>query len=474
MWKDKAMEATMFMPLKRNRITDTDSYKSSHPFQYHEDLTYLRAYLTSRGGRYSSVLWFGLQAILLENLIEPFTRREVEEAATFFAKHGEPFPLAGWMRVIEVHGGKLPLRIRALPEGSLVPCGVPLMVVESTDPKLMWLVSWFETMLMRVWYPTTVATLSHACKRVIFEALVESSDDPVSELPFKLHDFGSRGVSSRESAGMGGMAHLVNFQGSDTVEGVRYANHFYNCDMAGFSIPAAEHSTMVIEGELGQINCARRLLQAFGRPGAVFSMVADGFDVYDMVENICCGDLLEEIRASGAKLVVRPDSGVPDAVNVALLDIFERKGLMHKNFKGYKVLEKCFGLIQGDGNKNEDDIRVILNALHRRKFSASNIAFGMGGGLLQMVNRDTQRFKYMVSLARYKDGREVEVAKNPRTDSAKRSVAGCVDTVLRDGQFKLVGGNPADSMLQRVYEDGVMYRFQTLEEVRKIASKGFV
>lgn len=479
-WQDRVVNdnpnANPYPALRRNRVLDTDSYKPSHPFQYPKDLTYLRAYLCSRGGRYGSTVWFGLQAILMENLLEPIQRWEVEEAKAFLAKHGEPFPYEGWMRVVEKHQGRLPLRIRALPEGSVVPVGVPLMIVENTDPELPWLVSWFETMLMRVWYPTTVATKSYYCKKVILEALIKSADDPLAELPFKLHDFGSRGVSSRESAGLGGMAHLVNFQGSDTIEGIRYANHYYDIDMAAFSIIAAEHSTMVIEGREGQLNCARRVLGLIN-PAAGFHLaacVSDGFDIFDMVENGWCGDLLEDVKASGGKLVVRPDSGNPAEVNVKICQIFDRKGQMHMNTKKYKLLAKYFGIIQGDGNQTEDDIAAVLEALMSHQFSASNINFGMGGGLLQLVNRDTQKFKYMTSLATYQDGREVPIAKDPVTDPGKRSRAGRVDTVRRNGIFQIVDGEQRDTAMQDVYLDGKLLRRQKFDEVRKNAEFGLV
>lgn len=459
--------------LSVNRILDTDSYKPSHPFQYPEDLTHMSAYVVSRGGRYGSTVFAGLQGILKEDFLEPITKAEVDEAAAFLAAHGEPFPIAGWMRIVEKHGGRLPLRIRAVQEGSVVPVGVPLMIVENTDPELPWLVSWFETALLRVWYPTTVATKSYYCKRVILDALKRTSDDPLGELPFKLHDFGARGVSSGQSAARGGFAHLINFMGSDTIIGVRYANHFYGCDMAGFSIPAAEHSTTVLEGKAGQINCFRRVLK-LGKPGGLVACVSDGFDVFDAVENIWCGDLLEEVKASGTKLVVRPDSGSPADVNVKLLKIFDRKGQVHKNMKGYGVLAKYFGIIQGDGNQDEDNISEVLEAIIGVGYSASNLAFGMGGGMLQLVNRDTQKFKYMTSVATYRDGRQVPVAKDPITDSGKRSVAGVVDTVFRGGEFQLAHGHQGDSVLELVFEDGKLIRDQKLSELRANAERGLL
>jgi nicotinamide phosphoribosyltransferase len=154
---------------------------------------------------------FGLKYIL-EKLAVPVTQSDVEEAKRFFEVHGEPFPYEGWTAIAQELGGKLPLKIRALPEGEVVPVGVPLITVENTDYRFPWLTNWIETRLMRVWYPITVATISWHAKKVILDSLMRTADDPWGEIIFKLHDFGARGVSSEESAAIGGAAHLVNFR----------------------------------------------------------------------------------------------------------------------------------------------------------------------------------------------------------------------------------------------------------------------
>ncbi len=231
-----------------NLILMTDSYKSSHFLQYPPKTTGMFSYLESRGGKYRDTVFFGLQYIVDRYLSRRVTEADVHEAAKFFAAHGEPFPLDGWMRVVNLHKGAIPVCVKAVPEGTVVPTHNVLMTVESTDNELFWMVNWIEALLHRVWYPITVATTSFQIKRVIKEFLERTSDDPAAELPFKLHDFGGRGVSSHESAGIGGAAHLVNFMGSDTVEGILLANQYYQHPMAAFSIPAAEHSTVTSWG----------------------------------------------------------------------------------------------------------------------------------------------------------------------------------------------------------------------------------
>jgi nicotinamide phosphoribosyltransferase len=462
--------------MKSNLILDVDSYKLSHPCgMYPENFTRMFDYVESRGGRYGQTLFFGLQRFIKEYLLTPITKADVEEAAAFAAAHGEPFPLAGWMRVVEIHKGLLPIKISAVPEGTVLPTSNILVAIESTDPQIPWVVSWMETALLRaVWYPTTVATRSYYCKKVILEALIKSSDDPKGELPFKLHDFGARGVSSRESAGIGGMAHLVNFMGSDTIEGIRYANHYYNRgEMSAFSIAAAEHSTMSIGGRDGELEQMRRVVKMIPKNGLA-ACVSDTYDYFYAVENYW-GDILhEDVKNSGGTLVIRPDSGNPSEVNLKTLQILERKIGTPKNLKGYKVLPKYYRLIQGDGNKNEDSIAEVLHTLLSHGYSASNIAFGMGGGLLQAdLDRDTQKFAMKLSWAEV-DGQGVDVYKEPITDAGKKSKRGRLDLVFRNGQYQTVQGKQGDSLLVPVFENGVLLKDWTLAEVRANAERGLL
>ena len=461
------------MSLRRNPILDTDSYKLSHFMQYPPEMTKLFSYIESRGGKYRETTFFGLQAYLKAYLQHPITDANIEEAEELASKHGEPFPKEAWMRVWREHGGFLPVRIRAVPEGTVVPTGNVLVTVESTDPEIPWLGSWLETALLRaVWYPTTVATLSRECKKVILEYLIKTSDDPRGELPFKLHDFGARGVSSRESAGLGGMAHLVNFQGSDTIEGIRYANHYYGAEMAGFSIPAAEHSTMTIRGRAGELAQMRNMVEKFGKPGATFACVSDSYDIFNAVENYWGDELHDLVKASGSTVVIRPDSGDPSEVNLRILQILERKVGVRTNMKGFKVLPSYYRLIQGDGNDDEQSIRKVLHTLTSHGYSASNIAFGMGGGLLQQVNRDTLRFAMKCSWAEI-DGLGTDVYKDPVGDAGKKSKRGRLDLVFNGREYAtLPEGNGGPSALQTVYEDGRLFNQTTFAEVRARAERG--
>lgn len=453
--------------LSKNLLLDTDSYKASMGgYQYPPNVSAMWSYLESRGGRYGNVLFFGLQYLLKEYLegsvVSP---GDVDEAREFFEAHGEPFNYEGWMRIARFHEGRLPIRIKAVPEGTLVPTHNIMMSVESTDPEVFWLVTWLETMLVRAWFPCTVASQSWHIKKLIWEHLCESANDPKSELPFKLHDFGSRGVSSRESAGIGGMSHLVNFQGSDTIEGIRFANHYYNHKMAGFSIPAAEHSTICSWGRENEVDAYRNMLKQFAKPGKIVACVSDSYDIWNSIEHLWGEDLRDEVKDSGATLVIRPDSGNPPEVVLKCLQILEHKVGMEKNLRGYKVLPNYFRLIQGDG-VNEESISEILSIMKTHGYSASNIAFGCGGALLQKLNRDTQKFAYKCSEITV-NGQPREVFKDPITDKGKKSKAGRLSLVQREGQYTTVQGETQDSLLVPVFENGKLLVETTLDEVRK-------
>lgn len=450
----------------KNLILDTDSYKASHWLQYPEGTTNVYSYLESRGGEYEETVFFGLQP-LLRRLSQKVTPEMVDEAAKFFEGHGLPFNRDGWMYIAEDLGGKLPLRIKAVAEGSVVPTKNVLMTVENTDDKCFWLTSWVETLLMRVWYPTTVATISRECKKVIFDALKRTSDDPQSEIGFKLHDFGSRGVSSSESAALGGAAHLVNFMGSDTVLGVLFANEMYNAGMAGFSIPAAEHSTVTSYGKEGELDAYRNMLNQFAKPNALLAVVSDSYDLGNAVRNLWGKELKQQIIDSGAVVVVRPDSGHPPKVVLETLIGLDEAFGHTINSKGFKVLNHV-RVIQGDGI-NRESIREILEVAESAGFSATNIAFGMGGGLLQQMNRDTLKFAYKCSSIRV-NGEERGVYKEPKDEPFKRSKAGRFSLVKTSLiYYTSTEENEPHDVLQVVFENGDVLLSNDFEGIRKRA-----
>jgi nicotinamide phosphoribosyltransferase len=458
-----------------NRIIDTDSYKASHFLQYPPNTTRAFFYLESRGSDrdWNETVFFGLQYLLKNYFLAPFTQEMVEEAREVITAHGLPFNYDGWTNLIKKHHGKMPLRIRAVPEGSVVPLRNVLMTVETTDDEFAWLGSWFETQLMRIWYAITVCSQSYQIKKNVHRFLRETADDADGEIAFKVHDFGARGVSSQETAAIGGAAHLVNFMGTDTMAALLLHREFYHCETAGFSIPAAEHSTITSWGRENEAAAYRNTLKNFAKPGALVAVVSDSWNIYEAVEKIWGEQLRLEVVDSGATVVIRPDSGEPVEVVSRVARILGEKFGTETNSKGYKVL-KNVRIIQGDG-VNEHSIKAILERLKSEGFSASNIAFGIGGSLLQKVDRDTLKFAYKCS-AIVVDGGLRDVYKQPITDAGKNSKRGRLDLILRDGEYETVKLETAETVaaentaLQTVFENGALLIDDRLEEIRKRAA----
>ena len=451
-----------------NIILNSDSYKYSQFNQYPANTTGIYSYIESRGGKYNETVFFGLQAFIKEYLTAPITQDMIDEAELIITAHGEPFNRAGWEYILNEHNGYLPVRIRAVPEGTIVPVKNVLATIENTDPACYWLTSFLETALLRaIWYPTTVATNSREIKKLILDAL-EKTGDPTT-IDFKLHDFGARGVSSLESAGIGGAAHLVNFMGTDTVEALLFARRYYNADMAGFSIPAMEHSTVTSWGRENEVASYRNMIKQNAKPGGLIACVSDSYDIFKACE-LWGTELKQDVLDSGATVVIRPDSGDPATVVNDCLRILDKNFGHTVNAKGFKVLNNV-RVLQGDGITHQT-IRSIIFTITMSGYSVDNVAFGQGGALLQIVNRDDQKFAMKCSAALV-NGEWVDVFKDPITDAGKQSKKGRV-TLYNNGQgnlFSDVINKDYPDELVTVFENGKIVKEYTFDEVRANSNK---
>jgi nicotinamide phosphoribosyltransferase len=381
---------------------------------------------------------------------------------------GQVFNRAGWEHILNKHDGYLPVRIMAVPEGTVVPGRNVLMTLVNTDPDCFWLTNYLETLLVQTWYPVTVATQSREMKKIIMRYLEETGDP--AGIAFKLHDFGFRGVSSVETAGIGGAAHLVNFMGTDTFEALVVARKYYGERMAGFSIPASEHSTITSWGKENEVDAMRNMLTQY--PTGLVACVSDSFDIYKACSELWGKELKDEVLARDGTLVVRPDSGDPPVVVVKILELLWDAFGGEINDKGYRVLDPHVRVIQGDGIDFEM-LEKILSAMKNNKLSADNIAFGSGGGLLQKLNRDTLKFAFKCSSITI-NGEEADVYKDPITDKGKGSKRGRLKLVKEDGAhgsvLTTVGpDDERDDILELVFENGKTVKEDTFAEIRERA-----
>lgn len=439
-------------------IKSTDSYKFSHYLQYPSNTAFVSSYIEARGISkdfpQTDIVFFGIQPYLKKYLDMVFTDYNQINLIRNLAKaHREPFN-SSWEKM---SGLPVPLKIKAIPEGSVVPVGTPLVQVENTNPEFFWLTSYIETSLLRaIWYPTTVATLSFACKNMMRKYWKETvNEENLSGLNFALHDFGARGVSSQESAELGGMAHLLNFKGSDTFEAIEAATRYYNqpfMEPIGFSVPAAEHSTITSWSVEREKEAYENMIYNFSGKNKIYSVVSDSYDVYNAVENIIMTDLLQSIKDKKGRFVIRPDSGEPIEVISSILKIIEQKipNEIIINKKGYKVLPDYLRIFQGDGVEY-NKIEQILTVMKMNKWSAKNFVFGMGGALLQKVNRDSLKFAMKQNAIKFKgNDKWIPVYKKPKTDSSKSSKAGYINS----------------DIFETVFENGEILINKTFDEIR--------
>eukprot|EP00434_Breviolum_minutum_P036778 symbB.v1.2.032601.t1/scaffold3933.1/size58575/11 len=513
----KAGTMSSSVPWVDNIILATDSYKFSHWKQYPPGTEYVYSYFESRGcdrKEWKEVVFFGLQYFLKRYLLgQVITQAKIDEAVTMCSEHfvGDGlFYKEGFQYILEKHGGRLPISIKAIPEGMVVPTRTALFTMVNTDPKCFWLTNFLETLLVQVWYPMTVCTNSRYQKLAIHDALAATGNEDWS-IPggsvFKLHDFGFRGVSSVESAAIGGAGHLVNFLGTDTVAALLCTKKYYNAKKAaGHSIPASEHSTITSWGVDHEVDAMKNMLLQY--PSGLVACVSDSFDVFKACREYW-GDQLKDLikgRISGdsfGRLVVRPDSGDLTETCVKIVTILceQFKDDVSTTKTGHKLLPPYIRVIQGDGVDYES-VPKILGALKDAGFAADNMVFGSGGALLQKLNRDTFKCAFKCSEITVK-GQAREVFKDPITDKGKASKKGRL-TVQKaeetqgrdedrykprqdengiaggegflhysaDGKFVTVSsgqGDPAKDLLVEVFRDGVLLKDWTLQEVRQRA-----
>jgi nicotinamide phosphoribosyltransferase len=459
-------------------LTKADAYKYSHFNIFPKNITNNNSYIESRGIDEESklpadaeVLFFGLQIYLKKYLNEKTTKEEIDRMAILMPRAGLPFNKNTWDIIVNEFDGYLPVEIEAIPEGTAIDPSQVMFQVRATDDRFAEIASFIETSSLRaIWYTTTVATLSREVKKIIKLHMLKTCDT-LDGLPFKLHDFGARGVSSHESAVNGGLAHLVNFMGTDTVEALFGAIDYYNVPLenpVGFSIPASEHSTITSWGRDGELDAYENFLDIYGGEGKIISCVSDSYDIYNAVDNLW-PSLKDKIVDSGTTLVVRPDSGDPVTVVINILKSLEKSFGYETNSKGYKVLNSV-RVIQGDGIDIES-LEDILNNMTAMGFSTENIAFGMGGALLQKVNRDTLKFAQKTN-AIEKDGEWIDVYKDPVGSSFKKSKKGRLALIKENGKFKTIRFDELGdrkNYLEPVWRNGKLLKDYTFDEVRQNA-----
>lgn len=488
--------------MRINPINAIDFYKSGHIYQYPKGTTKVYSNLTPRSLKLAplpnvdadtKVVFFGLQHFLHSFLIETFNSQ-------FFHQNKEMVLLAYQRRMTNALGpnvvsldhiaalhdlGYLPIKIKALEEGSRVPVRVPMLTITNTLPEFFWLVNYLETILScMVWKPCTSATIAYEYKKLLLK-YADDTGSPRDFTNFQGHDFSFRGLSGIEDAALSGAAHLTSFWGTDTVPAIDFVEQYYGADSdkepIGFSVPATEHSVMCMGGQEDEIGTFTRLITEL-YPQGIVSIVSDTWDFWKVIGTYATA-LKPEILARPGKVVFRPDSGDPVKIicgdPTRALDELPRRGAVEAlwdifggtvNEAGFKVLDPHVGLIYGDSITLER-AEAILEGLKAKGFASSNIVFGIGSFTYQYVTRDSFGFAVKSTYGEI-DGVGRDIFKSPKTDNGtKNSATGLLRVEEVDGELTLfekqTNEEEQKGLLREVFVDGQLFNTQTLADVRK-------
>lgn len=453
-----------------NIILLSDSFKVSSYKQYPPGLEYVYSYLESRlpiDNEFTETVFFGLQYYLKKYLEGQVLTKDcidyAEQILTDHFQRKDVFNRNNWEYIIEKHDGKLPVLIKAVPEGTIVARGNVLMTIENTDPKCYWLPNYLESLLLQIWYPITVATLTRELKIIILNHIDKSGSES-DLIDFKLHDYGFRSVSSPETAGIGGCAHLVNFKSTNNLPALIVAQDYYDCPMAGYSFPGGDHSNITAWGMKQEQDAYQHVLEQY--PSGLVAVVSDSYDIHRSLQKMWGEGLKDKILARDGCLIIRSDSGNPADSVVGVLNAMGLVFGYTYNANKYKVLNPKIKLLHTDGIDLQMMRKILIQMTHNF-WAAENISFGSGGNILQKINRDTLKFVFKSSHVVIA-GSGNDTCKHPANDNIKRS---------KKGRFKLINNGlstvraeePGDDLMQEVFKNGEILKYSTLDEIRERA-----
>lgn len=491
-----------------NPLLESDFYKQVHWNQYPKGFTKVVSYFTPRMSRIPNqfkLIMFGLQAFIKEFLIEDFNeyffgRRKEDILAEYHHLIGNTLgneSIYGLERIGKLHDlGYLPIEIKALPEGSRVPIGVPMFEISNTHPDFAWVTNALESVIScEMWHAMISANVGYMYRQIVDHYYDLSCEDSIPHRK-ALGDFSMRGQESKRSAYKSSAAWLLSFVNTATVPAIDWLERYYNCDCAkeevGFGAVSTEHSVMCsnysIDGD--EITMVKRLLTEL-YPNTSFSMVSDSYDYWNLVNSIL-PQCKKEILEHNGCLLVRGDSGDPVEVVTEtvyrLWDIFG--GTV--NSKGYKVLDSHVKALYGD-SITPQRAEEIYRRLTRKGFAASNVSLGVGSFSMQCLEadnslgvrglypytRDTFGIAIKATYGEDKDGNPVSIFKCPKEASFKKSQKGCCIVHNNEqGELTYTDGHTfaetevEGNHLRCVFKDGTMMIEQSLKEIRALLYGG--
>lgn len=478
-----------------NPLLLTDGYKVDHRRQYPKGTTLVYSNWTPRKSRIEGVekvVLFGLQYFIKKYIIEDFEKyffqQPKEKVVAEYSRRINTYlgeNKVGTKHIEDLHDlGYIPMSIKALPEGSMVPIRVPMFTMYNTLPQFFWLTNYFETLVSAVvWMPCTSATIAKEYRKILDKNANDTSSIP-EFVDWQGHDFSMRGMAGIEASLISACGHLLSFTGTDTIPAIDLMEKYYGAnaekELIGGSVAATEHSVMcmgTLEDELGTFK--RLICDVY--PNGIVSIVSDTWDLWKVLTEYL-PQLKNEVLARSGKVVIRPDSGDPVDIicgNSNGTTIEEKKGVIellwdtfggHVNSKGFKELDSHIGAIYGDSITIERSIQ-ICERLKIKGFASTNVILGIGSFTYQFNTRDTFGFAMKATYGEV-NGEGREIFKDPITDDGtKKSAKGLIKIELDEGEFKLIDQVTWDQEktgeLKEVFKDGKLLIDQSLKEIRK-------
>jgi nicotinamide phosphoribosyltransferase len=483
-----------------NPLLMTDGYKTGHDRQYPPGTTRVYSNFTPRTNKYAPagcdlLVSFGQQMItrqIHDAFANEFFSKPKDEVCGEMKRElsmylNTDYDVSHFERLHDL--GYLPICIKSLEEGTLVPMKVPVLTIYNTHPDFFWVTNYLETIISNLlWKPMTSATISHAYRK-LFTSWQEKTDaEQAWFVDWQAHDFSMRGMDSIDAVISSGLGHLTSFSGSDSLPTIYGARKYYGAEgpVCG-SVNATEHSVMCAGSKDDEIGTFRRLLETY--PTGILSVVSDTWDLWKVcTEHVVT--LKEEILARDGKLVIRPDSGDPVDIicgkpkekgdkNNLYASEEEQKGVIELlwdvfggtiNEQGYKVLDSHIGAIYGD-SITLDRAEQIFKRLEAKGFASTNIVLGVGSFTYQYNTRDTFGFAMKATYVEI-DGVGREIFKDPITDDGvKKSAKGLMKVVKENGAYRLIDqiswGVEGEGELKCIYLNGQFENQITFNEIRE-------
>ena len=503
-----------------NPLFLTDGYKTGHHQQYPEGTTLVYSNFTPRSNKYApkgcdEVVSFG-QQMVMKQIHEAFQRDffsqpkdvvcgQMKEELTMYL--GMDYDVTHFEKLHDL--GYLPIEVKAISEGTMVPIKVPVLTIYNTHPDFYWLTNYLETILSNLlWKPMTSATIARQYRKVLTGWMEKTDPANAWFIDWQGHDFSMRGMDSAEAVISSGLGHLTAFSGTDSLPAIHGARKYYGAEgFVAASVPATEHSVMCAGGKEDEVDTFRRLLETY--PKGILSVVSDTWDLW----KVCTEHLVtlkEEILSRDGKLVIRPDSGDPvdilcgytvkDWVEDHRLESYgcpESKGVIELlwdvfggtvNEQGYKVLDPHIGAIYGD-SITIDRANEICTRLESKGFASTNVVLGIGSFTYQYNTRDTFGFAMKATYVEIKHPAESgspafaiegrEIFKDPITDDGtKKSATGLLCVEEHDGKIglydKVQWATEKTGLLQTIYLNGEFHNETTLSEIRNSIKESLI